>query len=80
MVEAQAAARVDRLGQMKNITIYRYVVKNSIEEVRHAIFLLPAMQANTSGSTFETARGIRFTLPNFRSQKSHATVVVRLII
>ena len=33
MVEAQAAARVDRLDQKKPIYIYRYVVKDSIEEV-----------------------------------------------
>ncbi|KAE8440874.1 hypothetical protein EG329_006361 [Mollisiaceae sp. DMI_Dod_QoI] len=32
MVEAQAAARVDRLDQKKDIYIYRYVVKDSIEE------------------------------------------------
>ena len=39
MVEAQAAARVDRLDQTKNILIYRYIVKDSIEEVcpRHPI-------------------------------------------
>jgi hypothetical protein len=33
MVEAQAAARVDRLDQTKDIVIYRYIVKESIEEV-----------------------------------------------
>lgn len=33
MVEAQAAARVDRLDQKKPIHIYRYVVTESIEEV-----------------------------------------------
>jgi len=33
MVEAQAAARVDRLDQEKDIVIYRYIVKDSIEEV-----------------------------------------------
>ncbi|CZR69306.1 uncharacterized protein PAC_19206 [Phialocephala subalpina] len=32
MVEAQAAARVDRLDQRKDIHIYRYIVKDSIEE------------------------------------------------
>ncbi|KAL2066160.1 hypothetical protein VTL71DRAFT_2231 [Oculimacula yallundae] len=32
MVEAQAAARVDRLDQLKDIYIYRYIVKDSIEE------------------------------------------------
>ncbi len=33
MVEAQAAARVDRLDQDKPVTILRYIVKDSIEEV-----------------------------------------------
>lgn len=33
MVEAQAAARVDRLDQTKNIVIIRYIVERSIEEV-----------------------------------------------
>ncbi|KAH6670657.1 P-loop containing nucleoside triphosphate hydrolase protein [Halenospora varia] len=32
MIEAQAAARVDRLDQMKDVYIYRYIVKDSIEE------------------------------------------------
>ncbi|KAL8837873.1 MAG: hypothetical protein Q9170_002348 [Blastenia crenularia] len=44
MVEAQAAARVDRLDQEKNVTIVRYVVKNSIEKnitarQRHKLWL-----------------------------------------
>ena len=33
MVEAQAAARVDRLDQDKDIVILRYIVKDSVEEV-----------------------------------------------
>ena len=33
MVEIQAAARVDRLGQDKDIVILRYIVKDSVEEV-----------------------------------------------
>ena len=33
MVEAQAAARVDRLDQDSNVVILRYIVKDSIEEV-----------------------------------------------
>ncbi|KAH7324014.1 SNF2 family N-terminal domain-containing protein [Rhexocercosporidium sp. MPI-PUGE-AT-0058] len=32
MVEAQAAARIDRLDQLKDIYIHRYIVKDSIEE------------------------------------------------
>lgn len=34
MVEAQAAGRIDRLDQAKDIVIYHYVIKQSIEEVR----------------------------------------------
>jgi hypothetical protein len=33
MVEAQAAARIDRLSQTKDIVICRYIVQESIEEV-----------------------------------------------
>ncbi|KAF8857758.1 hypothetical protein BDZ45DRAFT_674506 [Acephala macrosclerotiorum] len=33
MVEAQAAARIDRLDQAKDIVIYHYIVKQSIEEL-----------------------------------------------
>ena len=33
MVEVQAAARVDRLDQDKDILILRYIVKDSVEEV-----------------------------------------------
>lgn len=33
MVEAQAAARVDRLDQDQAVVILRYLVKDSIEEV-----------------------------------------------
>jgi hypothetical protein len=33
MVEVQAAARVDRLDQTKDIVIHRYIVKESFEEV-----------------------------------------------
>ena len=32
MVEEQAAARVHRIGQTKDITVYRYIVENSIKE------------------------------------------------
>ena len=35
MVEAQAAARIDRLDQTKDITIIRYMVEGSIEEVHN---------------------------------------------
>ena len=34
MVEEQAAARVDRLDQDKNVVILRYVVKKSIEKIQ----------------------------------------------
>jgi len=33
MVEAQAAARIDQLDQDKDIIVYHYIVKQSIEEV-----------------------------------------------
>ena len=33
MIEAQAAARVDRLDQDRDVVILRYIVKDSIEEV-----------------------------------------------
>ena len=33
MLESQAAGRVDRLDQDKDIVILRYIVKDSIEEV-----------------------------------------------
>lgn len=44
MVEAQAAARVDRLDQDKNVVILRYVVKDSIEKVHERqarLFIAP---------------------------------------
>jgi len=41
MVEAQAAARVDRLNQEKDIIIYRYIVKDSIEEVLSLLTVPP---------------------------------------
>jgi uncharacterized protein YlzI (FlbEa/FlbD family) len=37
MVEAQAAARIDRLDQKNDIFIHRYIVKDSIEEVRRIV-------------------------------------------
>ena len=37
MIEAQAAARVDRLDQDKDIVILRYIVKHSVEEVSMSI-------------------------------------------
>ena len=33
MMEEQAAARVHRPGQTREVTINRYIVKNSVEEV-----------------------------------------------
>jgi SWI/SNF-related matrix-associated actin-dependent regulator of chromatin subfamily A3 len=33
MVEEQAAARVHRIGQERDVSIIRYIVKDSIEEV-----------------------------------------------
>lgn len=37
MVEAQAVDRVHRIGQFRNVTITRYIVKESIENVRHQL-------------------------------------------
>jgi len=39
MAEAQAVDRVHRIGQTKEVTIIRYYVKKSIEEVSTALFL-----------------------------------------
>jgi SWI/SNF-related matrix-associated actin-dependent regulator of chromatin subfamily A3 len=33
MVESQAIARVVRLGQKKNVSVIRYIMKGTIEEV-----------------------------------------------
>lgn len=40
MVEEQAAARVDRIGQTRPIVIYRYFVENSIETVGDDLALI----------------------------------------
>jgi hypothetical protein len=42
MTEAQALDRVHRIGQCRSVTITRYIVKDSIEEVRHYFFVLIA--------------------------------------
>lgn len=34
MVESQAIARVSRLGQKKNVSVIRYIMKGTVEEVR----------------------------------------------
>jgi len=59
MVEAQAAARVDRLDQTKDVYIYRYVVKDSIEEVcsRHPIPL--RKRANVAGQSIRNAQRVK---------------------
>lgn len=36
-LEDQALARAHRLGQTKPVTTFRYVMKNTIEEVRNTI-------------------------------------------
>lgn len=59
MVEAQAAARVDRLDQMKDVYIYRYIVKKSIEEVcsRHSIPLWK--RADVTGQNIRNAQRMK---------------------
>ena|ERR1700733_14702994 len=80
MVEVQAAARVDRLDQTKDVKIYRYIVENSIEEVRENIRLFAIDQAYIQESTSEIDKGTRFGLPTFRSPKSSlARKIMRLI-
>lgn len=34
MVETQAIARVNRMGQTKNVRVVRYIMKGTVEEVR----------------------------------------------
>lgn len=35
-VEEQAVARAVRMGQKREVTIYRYVLQNTVEQVRYA--------------------------------------------
>lgn len=52
MVEAQAASRIDRLDQTKDITIWRYIVRDSIEEVSSVYaVLLPCIEARLTHET-----------------------------
>jgi hypothetical protein len=34
MVESQAIARVNRMGQTRNVRVVRYIMKGTVEEVR----------------------------------------------
>jgi SNF2 family DNA or RNA helicase len=38
MVEAQAIARVNRLGQKRNVRVVRYIIKGTVEEVRFSLY------------------------------------------
>jgi hypothetical protein len=38
MAEAQAIDRVHRIGQRRDVKVYRYIVNNSIESVSYLIF------------------------------------------
>ena len=38
MMEFQAVGRVVRLGQTKLVTVYRYIMTTTVEEVIHTIF------------------------------------------
>jgi SNF2 family DNA or RNA helicase len=35
MVESQAVARVVRLGQKKKVSIIRYIIRGTVEQVSH---------------------------------------------
>lgn len=48
-IEAQAIGRVFRLGQEKNVVITRYIVQNTVEEVRDPS--LPLRSGILNGST-----------------------------
>jgi SWI/SNF-related matrix-associated actin-dependent regulator of chromatin subfamily A3 len=39
MVEAQAIARVNRLGQKRNVRVVRYIMKGTVEEVRFSLMI-----------------------------------------
>lgn len=61
MVEAQAAARVDRLDQNKDVVVIRYVVEHSIEEVNlENILFLDSGKLILLAREFELARKKRF--------------------
>ena len=48
MVEAQAAARVDRLDQENDIVILRYIVEESIEKVRFLVISFAVVRLTLS--------------------------------
>lgn len=61
MVEAQAAARVDRLDQNKDVVVIRYVVEHSIEEVNlDNTLLLDSGKLIFLAREFELARKKKF--------------------
>lgn len=64
MVEAQAAARVDRLDQDKNVVILRYIVKDLIEEVHRSQPPICSL-ANCSTSQLRLGKGASFGLRSF---------------
>jgi SNF2 family DNA or RNA helicase len=41
MMEEQAASRVHRLGQIREVTVNHYIVKDSVEEVSSSSILIP---------------------------------------
>ena len=65
MVEAQAAARVDRLDQDSDVVILRYIVKDSIEEVYRDSCLSTYSFANRSSSQSRIGKGASFGLRSF---------------
>ena len=75
MVEAQAAARVDRLDQDKDIVILRYIVKDSIEEVFSWFYCSSALPklisylADQSTAKTQDMVGQAFHVPNIDGQQ-----------
>jgi hypothetical protein len=51
MVEAQSVSRVQRLGQHKDVTVFRDIVADTVEEVRHQAFLVEDERAALASLT-----------------------------
>lgn len=71
MVEAQAAARIDRLDQTKDVVIIRYIVEHSIENVHSTgqIYILTILKLIHFSREFELGSRKKFGTPNFPTLK-----------